>query len=441
MDTPQQFFNAIYADARSLGAPHVQAAIAAAQSAIETGWGEHLKGGAYFGIKASESWEGQSQTFTTHEVLGGQRVKLDAAFRAYDDRLDAVQDYLSVIQSTWPETWNAKSIEGAAEGLNRGKYGRYATDPDYSGKVSRTAVARAQKAREAYANGLGEGLVVAPKGRPQQPSKVTRAILQDWDHAYEGQTVMLAVRGYFRDSKGKPGVNDRGIFDDAVFVVSPRGVWAFNFNVDPSRYRDGIASYKADQSISFKQGIHGYSKPAHLRYPALEQVSVAHITRDEQADEVGDFHMNIHKGSASGSTSSLGCCTVPVEQWDEFFGVVCREMDADGQKLIHMVLLEYQGGHPPVQLDAVDQPEPAIVQTTVAPPKNVSPAPTQPRAPTTLKGEITIDALDEDRIASLVQRLSGAGAEVHVNFNINVAVPPNFPQPAPLAGQSKRTNP
>lgn len=201
--------------------------------------------------------------------------------------------------------------------------------------------------------------LVRAKGLPQQPDDITRQVIEEWKHLIpekhrDNPVVLLAVRGYFRDSMGKVGENDKGIFDDAAFLVSPRGVWAYNFNVDPSRDRKRIAQYKAPQAVSFKQGIHGHSKPKARRYRAFEQVSKAHIHRHAVGKDYGDFSMNIHRGSKSGGTSSAGCCTVPYgKQWDDFFAQACKEMDAEGQRLLWMVLLEYPGGHPPITKDVV----------------------------------------------------------------------------------------
>ena len=81
--TPQTFYNGVYTDARDIGCNHVQAAICAAQSAIETGWGEKVKGNSYFGIKARRSWKGEKVDFPTHEWVNGKKVPITDTFRAY----------------------------------------------------------------------------------------------------------------------------------------------------------------------------------------------------------------------------------------------------------------------------------------------------------------------------------------------------------------------
>ena len=360
----QDYFNQVYRDAREIGCNHIQATLCATQSSMETGWGKHVKGNSYFGIKAGSSWHGETVTFTTHEVVNGRRVKIQDKFRKYANQQDSIRDYSDTMARKWPNAWNASNFEDAARGLLTGVHGAYATDPSYVNGVLATGRKRGPIALKAY-----DGNEVAPaepktrpanlakKGRPQQPADVTRQVIKQHMHlvpeSYRNQKVfLLAVRGYYLDSKGKRDVNDRGIYDDALFIVSQRGVWSFNANVDPSAYRRSIASYRSNQAISFKQGIHGYSKPAHRRYKAFEQVSEAVVDRDQVGEDRGDFSMNIHRGSSKGNTSSAGCITVPYgPQWNEFFKQACEEMDAEGEKLIWLILLEYQGGHPPLSVN------------------------------------------------------------------------------------------
>lgn len=122
--------------------------------------------------------------------------------------------------------------------------------------------------------------------------------------------VVLAVRGYFLDSMGKPGANDRGIYDDAAFIVVPpeqNSLTRWNFNTDPSAYRYGIAT--------LTKGVWRFVPKIHKTYPAFGQAEPVTVTRDGQGKDTGWFGINLHHGGLAGGTSSLGCQTVPVNQW------------------------------------------------------------------------------------------------------------------------------
>lgn len=153
--------------------------------------------------------------------------------------------------------------------------------------------------------------------------------------------VLLGVRGYYRDSMGAVGRNDRGIYDDALFLISPSGVVAFNANTDPSVSRKGIASLKPGTWL-YKVGIHGLSKPANRRYTALVQADKVTVQRDNAGEQTGYFGINIHKGGHA-TTSSLGCQTIYPKQWEAFISLVKSELQRHGQKTIPYILIEEQG--------------------------------------------------------------------------------------------------
>jgi lysozyme len=149
--------------------------------------------------------------------------------------------------------------------------------------------------------------------------------------------LLLGLRGYYKNSMGQPGKNDRGIYDDAIFLISPDAFVSFNANCDPSIYRKGIATLAAG-TWWYRLGIHGLSKPKPLQYEALVQAGPVRVERDGQTQpELGFFGINIHRGGQSG-TSSLGCQTIPPAQWPSFISLVKSELARHRQKKLPYVL-------------------------------------------------------------------------------------------------------
>lgn len=155
---------------------------------------------------------------------------------------------------------------------------------------------------------------------------------------------IIGVRGYFQRSMGAADKNDRGIYDDAIFIVSPRFFRSFNANTDPSRHRTGIAELQTG-NWQYKIGKHGINREKETgipAYKALVQASTVIIQRDGGKRESGYFGINIHRGGNSG-TSSLGCQTIVPAQWDEFISSVETELKAMKQNTIVYLLIEGQG--------------------------------------------------------------------------------------------------
>lgn len=152
---------------------------------------------------------------------------------------------------------------------------------------------------------------------------------------------LVGIRGYFLDSMGKKGQNDRGVFDDAIAVISPEGVFTFNANVDPASFKKGIANLKTNTTDGwlYKQGIHGLSKPKDQQYMAFVQAAKVTVARDKQGDDTGMFGINIHRGRTL-SVSSLGCQTLVPSQWDAFYALACGQMKKYNQKTIRYYLMD-----------------------------------------------------------------------------------------------------
>lgn len=144
---------------------------------------------------------------------------------------------------------------------------------------------------------------------------------------------LLAIRGYYHDRHSD---NERGKYDDAIFLVSPDLYLPFNFNTDPSTSKKGIAKLKEGIWL-YKLGIHGLSKPKAQQYQALVQAEPVTVIRDGQGPDTGLFGINIHRGGST-TTSSAGCQTIPPKQWDTFISLVKQEMTRHAVKQIPYVL-------------------------------------------------------------------------------------------------------
>jgi len=112
-----------------------------AQSALETGWGQHVIHAAdgrsshnLFGIKAGGSWQGERVEVKTLEVIDGRPQVQSAEFRSYPDVRAAVQDYVRLLESDprYQQVLRAQGEDGFAHAI---QHSGYATDPAYGHKI------------------------------------------------------------------------------------------------------------------------------------------------------------------------------------------------------------------------------------------------------------------------------------------------------------------
>jgi hypothetical protein len=179
---------------------------------------------------------------------------------------------------------------------------------------------------------------VIPRTRPQQKRQDTERQLKS--AGVSDPVCLVGIRGYYRDSMGAKGKNDRGIYDDAIILVSPNVHAAFNANVDPGAY--GINPKVRKGYASLKPGVWRYRLGKHgLRsgnpYKALVQAAAVTVHRDGGKDETGWFGINIHQGGIK-TTSSEGCQTLPPAQWPAFITLVESEMKRNNAKTVSYVL-------------------------------------------------------------------------------------------------------
>jgi len=189
-----------------------------------------------------------------------------------------------------------------------------------------------------------------PSKKPQRGLDWLQSIIEANKKAIgEDAVILIGIRGYYRDSMGVVGKNDRGIYDDAAFWLNLKTgfIATYNFNTDPSSYRKGtgkgstkgMASLK-DGAWRYKTGIHNGSSP----HPAFRQAAVVTVKRDGNPDydDTGWFGINIHRGGRS-TTSSLGCQTVPPTQWDDFKETGYKLLKDAKQSTFCYILTEKQG--------------------------------------------------------------------------------------------------
>ena len=109
--------------------------ITVAQAILESGWGSStLSTQAHnlFGIKGS--YNGNYVTMSTREVINGQSVYVNAAFRAYANNSESVEDHGNFLYSNsrYSNLLGDTSYTGVAQKLSQDGY---ATDPYYSSSL------------------------------------------------------------------------------------------------------------------------------------------------------------------------------------------------------------------------------------------------------------------------------------------------------------------
>ncbi|MDQ3279773.1 MAG: hypothetical protein M3Q06_15710 [Bacteroidota bacterium] len=168
--------------------------------------------------------------------------------------------------------------------------------------------------------------ILPATGKPRLSTAQLETLLEPYGIDREKYPlIIVGIRGYYKDSMGAPGVNDRGIYDDAVFIHSPSVFAAFNGNTDPSRLRRGIGFGARKGMASLKPGpwfVHKFDLH-NGKYMALcQRLGKVTVMRDGEPAyaDTGDFGINIHKGSYNG-TSSLGCQTIHPDQWESFISL------------------------------------------------------------------------------------------------------------------------
>lgn len=183
--------------------------------------------------------------------------------------------------------------------------------------------------------------MMLPNGKPQLKIDDALKLLQSFN-LDQYPVKLLGVRGYYKNTMGKAGVNDIGIYDDAIFIIAPNNLMlSYNANTDPSRSIPNVAVLKPGGPYLYKIGMHGVSGPH--PYRALRQFGRVTVLRNGKEDTdtaAAPFYIDIHRGGYN-TTSSLGCQTIHPDQWPDFFANVETLMDKNRQSIIPYCLVEY----------------------------------------------------------------------------------------------------
>lgn len=333
-----------------------------AQGAKESGWGTSkmaTEGNAFFGIKASKS---------TNEYWSGERIGGAAgSFRKYSSPQNSFYDHARLIsqKSSYKDAFIGAG-RSYKEYANKIAYSPYIVGSDNRPKYEQdvaniyetcytiavqlklfdpaTAQKQAADARAKASLNTGAGRSVTatgpsaaeiPDGKPypsvyrkpmippQRPTSTRQEIVKLTNN-YSEYPYLVGLRGYYKNESGRPGLNDRGLYDDALFFVLPTEMYAFNFNTDPGWYgynddpdtRAGVAT--------LKEGVWEYVRGWHKTHNALVQYGNFTVYRDgnpitgKKKEVTGKFGINLHRGAVD-RTSSAGCQTVPPSQWDGFY--------------------------------------------------------------------------------------------------------------------------
>jgi lysozyme len=157
--------------------------------------------------------------------------------------------------------------------------------------------------------------------------------------AHNDPVMVLAIRGYFKNSMGAAGQNDRGIYDDAMVLSGPNYLQTFNANTDPRIYDKGKAMLLPGWHL-FKPGLHHPGKPGqHEAFRTANDLEQLPVLRDGMFGIKWGQYINLHKGGIV-STNSAGCQTVQEGEWLEFQRNAYGLLKKEGQRILPYLLIE-----------------------------------------------------------------------------------------------------
>jgi len=143
LNGPDSFIEQLYPLAKKVEVETgIDARLMLAQSALETGWGQHqimTEEGQpsfnLFGIKAQRDWGGPHTEITTTEYREGVPLKERAQFRVYPSFEESFRDYAAFLQSHDRYQNALDQREDPVAFAHALQASGYATDPQYGNKI------------------------------------------------------------------------------------------------------------------------------------------------------------------------------------------------------------------------------------------------------------------------------------------------------------------
>ncbi len=191
-------------------------------------------------------------------------------------------------------------------------------------------------------------MVEVPKGKPNLSRYAAEKILTHYNVDRSKHLVcVVGVRGYYLNMIGAEGKNDRGVYDDAMFLITPTKFMSVNANVDPSSYRKGYGIGDAKGIANLVAGAYyawklDYHKGQYLALcQRLGEMTVLRDGTPPYLQTSRWLGINNHKGGIS-TTASLGCQTVYPPQWKDYIELAESELKSCyGSKEYNKVVVPY----------------------------------------------------------------------------------------------------
>lgn len=173
--------------------------------------------------------------------------------------------------------------------------------------------------------------LIVPNSKPRLSATELHKLIEPYNvNRTEYPMLVVGIRGYYLNTMGQPGTNDRGIYDDALFIDTPNVTASFNGNTDPSGCRIGYGTNETTKGMArLKPGLwkaHCFGLHKWLYTALVQHKGEVTVIRDgnPEYEDKGYFGINIHKGSYN-NTSSLGCQTIYPDQWNSFINLAKSE--------------------------------------------------------------------------------------------------------------------